>query len=162
MAVRTVLIFYYGYHCVGCVRQLCEVNRDLPLFDEVGRAVVAMSADPPELTRERFQQNGPFGFPVLSDPENKVAQAYRVFKADNLRHGIFVIDRDGTVRWVNVGDAPFRRNSALLCQLSKLDRPVDRGKGVSRLEDGRLLRDGAWASPCLRATRAASIRLRVR
>ena len=75
-----VLIFYYGYHCVTCVRQLFDVNRDLPLFREVGARVVAISADPPELTRQRFQQYGPFGFPVLSDPGNKVAQAYRVFK----------------------------------------------------------------------------------
>ena len=75
-----VLIFYYGYHCVACVRQLFDVNRDLPLFREVGARVVAISADPPELTRRRFQQYGPFGFPVLSDPGNKVAQAYRVFR----------------------------------------------------------------------------------
>ena len=75
-----VLIFYYGYHCVPCVRQLFDVNRDLPLFREVGARVVAISADPPELTRQRFQQYGPFGFPVLSDPGNKVAQAYQVFR----------------------------------------------------------------------------------
>ena len=123
-----VLIFYYGYHCVGCVRQLFEINRDLPLFREVGARVVAISADPPELTRRRFQQYGPFGFTVLSDPGNKVAQAYRVFKgapdgktADFLRHGTFVIDRAGTVQWVNVGDAPFRRNPALLYQLAKAE-----------------------------------------
>jgi peroxiredoxin len=115
-----VLIFYYGCHCVGCVRQLFDINRELPLYSEVGARVVAISADPPELTRERFQQNGPFGFPVLSDPGNKVAQAYRVFKHDNLRHGIFVVDRNGTVQWVNVGDAPLRRNPALLYQLAKM------------------------------------------
>jgi thioredoxin-dependent peroxiredoxin len=122
-----VLIFYYGYHCVSCVRHLFEVGRDLPLFREVGADVVAISADPSELTRGRFQQFGPLGFPVLSDPGNTVAQAYRVFKeaqdakvGDILRHGTFIVDRDGTVQWVNVGDAPFRRNSALLYQLAKL------------------------------------------
>jgi peroxiredoxin len=122
-----VLIFYYGYHCLSCVRHLSDVNRDLPLFREVGARVVAISADPPELTRERFQQSGQFGFTVLSDPENKVARAYRVFKGphdgkmtDILRHGTFIIDPDGTVQWVNVGDAPFRRNSALLYELAKI------------------------------------------
>ena len=123
-----VLIFYYGYHCVACVRQLFDVNKDLPLFREVGARVVAVSPDPPELTRQRFQQHGPFDFPVLSDPGNKAAQAYGVFKpapdgttADIRRHGTFVIDRDGTVQWVNVGDAPFRRNPALLYQLAKME-----------------------------------------
>ena len=119
-----VLIFYHGYHCVACVRQLFDFNRDLPLFHEVGAQVVAISADPPELTRQRFQQHGTFGFPVLSDPEHKVGQTYGVFTpaqtgntTDILRHGTFVIDAKGTVQWVNVGDAPFRRNPALLQQL---------------------------------------------
>ena len=121
-----VLIFYYGYHCPSCVRQLREIDRDLPLFRELGTRVVAISADPPELTKQRFQQHGTFGFPVLSDPENKVAQAFRVFKGeseetnkDHLRHGTYILSQDGTVQWVNIGDAPFRRNSALLCQLAK-------------------------------------------
>jgi peroxiredoxin len=117
-----VLIFYYGYHCISCVRHLSDVNRDLPLFREVGARVIAISSDPPELTQQQFQQNGPFGFTVLSDPENKVARAYRVFKraqdADLFRHGTFVIDREGTIQWVNIGDAPFRRNSALLYELA--------------------------------------------
>ncbi len=123
-----VLIFYYGYHCVSCVRQLFAVNRDLPLFREVDAQVVAVSADPPELTRRRFQQYGRFGFPVLSDPGHRAAQAYGVFtKArdgkteDFLRHGTFLIDRGGRVRWVNVGDAPLRRNPALLYQLASLE-----------------------------------------
>ena len=31
-----VLIFYYGYHCINCVRQLDDVNRELHLFREAG------------------------------------------------------------------------------------------------------------------------------
>jgi peroxiredoxin len=122
-----VLVFYYGYHCNHCVSQLFDLNEDLPLFRELGGRVIAVSADPPELTRQRFKQYGPFGFPVLSDPGNKVAQAYRVFtpaqggKKEDLLHGTFVIDRDGVVQWVNVGDAPFSGNQTLLYQLAKLE-----------------------------------------
>jgi peroxiredoxin len=116
-----VLIFYYGYHCAGCVRQLCDLDRDLPLFREVGARVIAISADPPEVTRQRFEQNGRFGFAVLSDRGNKVAQAYQVFRGDLLRHGTFLIDPDGTVQWVNIGDAPLRRNPALLYQLARME-----------------------------------------
>ncbi|HTU19854.1 MAG TPA: redoxin domain-containing protein [Gemmataceae bacterium] len=117
-----VLIFYYGYHCPNCVRQLRSVNRNLPLFREVGARVVAVSADSPELTRQRFRQHGRFDFLFLTDPGNKVAHAYKVFKANYLRHGIFLIDHDGTIAWVNVGDAPFRRTSALLTQLARFHR----------------------------------------
>lgn len=122
-----VLIFYYGYHCVGCIRQLFEINRDLPLLQELGARVIAVSGDPPELTRERFQQNGAFAFPVLCDPGNEVARDYKVFRgaadpsaADQLRHATFIIDKTGSVQWVNLGDAPFRRTPALLYQLARM------------------------------------------
>jgi peroxiredoxin len=120
------LIFYHTY-CDLCDRQLFTDKNDLPLFREVGARVVAISADPPEVTRRRFERFGQFGFPVLSDPGNKVAQAYQVFRreqdgtpADHLLHGTFVIDRQGTVQWVNVGDAPFRSNATLLYVLAKI------------------------------------------
>jgi len=164
-----VLIFYYGYHCPNCVRQLRNVNRDLPLFREVGARVVALSGDAPELTRQRFEQYGRFDFLVLSDPGNNVAHAYQVLKADLLRHGMFLIDRDGRIVWVNVGDAPFRRNSALLSQLAKMEgrlpnqvgprmpdtSPAARMPSEPAVEDGRDcgaaggVTDGAkrWRSP---------------
>jgi peroxiredoxin len=125
-----VLIFYYGYHCPNCVRQLRKVNSDLPLFGEVGARVVAISADPPELTRQRFDEYGRFDFLVLSDPATKVAHAYRALRGNLLRHGIFLIDRDGRVAWVNVGDAPFWRNSALLCQLASMEGRLPSQDGV--------------------------------
>ncbi|HTU88854.1 MAG TPA: redoxin domain-containing protein, partial [Gemmataceae bacterium] len=116
-----VLIFYYGYHCPNCVRHLRDVNKDLPLFREIGARVVALSADPPELTRQQVQQDGRFDFLVLSDLANKVAHAYQVLKAGQLRHGSFLIDRAGTITWVNIGDAPFRRDTALLTQLARME-----------------------------------------
>lgn len=122
-----VLIFYHGYLCPNCVRQLFEANRDLPLFHEAGARVAAISADPPERTQDRFRQYGRFDFPVLSDPGDQVRQAYQVVRRTwdgkrtaLLRHGTFLIDRNGTIQWANVGDAPFRRNSALLYHLAKI------------------------------------------
>ncbi|HTU23584.1 MAG TPA: peroxiredoxin family protein [Gemmataceae bacterium] len=122
-----VLVFYHTY-CPLCMRQLFDGDKDLPLFREVGARVVAISADAPELMRRRLEQYGPIGFAVLSDPGNQVAQAYHVFRrtrdgkmAGRFLHGTFVIDRQGTVQWVNVGDAPFRRNPALLYQLAKIE-----------------------------------------
>ena len=128
-----VLIFYHGYLCQNCVRQLFEINRDLTIFNELNARVAAISSDPSARTRQRFEQYGRFGFPVLSDPENEVRQAYRVLRqtdggkhASYLRHGTFIIDRHGKVQWANVGDAPFRRNSALLYQLAKIEGAVPR------------------------------------
>ena len=57
--------------------------------------------------------------------------------ADILRHGTFVIDREGTVQWVNVGDAPFRRNPALLYQLARMEGRLPAAKPVSRRRERR-------------------------
>jgi peroxiredoxin Q/BCP len=120
-----VVIFYYGYHCNHCVGQLFAVHDDIERFKELGATVVAISADPPAMTQQRFKQYGPFAFPVLTDPGNKVAQAYGVFtpardgKREDLQHGTFVVGRDGRVIWCNVADEPFTKNRVLLYELAR-------------------------------------------
>jgi peroxiredoxin len=122
-----VLIFYYGYHCNHCVGQLFAVQDDIAYFKELGAQVVAVSADPSEMTLQRFKQYGAFAYPVLSDPGNKVAAAYGVFtpardgKREDLQHGTFVIARDGHVLWCNVADEPFTNNRVLLVELARAE-----------------------------------------
>jgi peroxiredoxin len=122
-----VLVFYYGYYCNHCVAQLFALHDDLAKFRELGAEVLAVSADPPELTRLRFRQYGDFAFPVLSDPGNKVARVYGVFKPaagerdEDQQHGTFVIGRDGRVAWAHTGYAPFTGNPTLLYELARLE-----------------------------------------
>jgi peroxiredoxin len=115
-----VLVFYYGYYCNHCVGQLFALDKDLPLFHELGAEVVALSPDAPADTRQRFRRYGAFHFPVLSDPKNEVARRYGVFRDGNLDHATFVIDREGVVRWVQFGDEPFTNDQALLLELARL------------------------------------------
>jgi peroxiredoxin len=122
-----VLVFYYGYYCNHCVSQLFALNDDLKKFRELGAEVVAVSADPPELTRQRFKQYGEFAFPVLADPGHKAAQLYGVFRpaagkeSEDLQHGTFVIGRDGLVHWAHRGYEPFTGNRTLLYELARLE-----------------------------------------
>lgn len=116
-----VVVFYYGYYCDHCVSQLFALNKDWNHFRELGATIVAISADPTELTRERFQKYGAFLFPVLTDPNNTIATAYGTFvptknpkdKGD-LLHGTFVINRKQQIVWANRGDGPFIDNQTLL------------------------------------------------
>lgn len=120
-----VLVFYYGYHCNHCVGQLFGLNEDLRRFTELGTQVVAISADTPELTAQRFAEYGRFNFPVLSDTKNHVAESYGVFqpesegKPETKLHGTFVIDADGTVLWCNIGTKPFLDNQTLLTVIAR-------------------------------------------
>ena len=81
-----VVIFYHAY-CDLCARQLFADERELPLFRAVGTRLVAISADPPAIARQRFARYGLFGFPVLWDPGNRVAEAYHVFRQGSRRGG---------------------------------------------------------------------------
>ena len=45
-----VVVFYLGYYCNHCVSQLFDLNEDVRYFHELGAEVIAISADPPELT----------------------------------------------------------------------------------------------------------------
>jgi peroxiredoxin len=129
-----VLVFYYGYHCNHCVGQLFALNDDIQKFRELGAEVVAVSADPPELTQERFRQYGTFAFPVLTDPGNKIAQAYRVYQPasekapDELQHGTFVIGSDGRMAWAQYGSEPFTGNRTLLHELARLQGRLPKTK----------------------------------
>jgi peroxiredoxin len=123
-----VLVFYYGYHCNHCVSQLFALDKDMEKFRELGVKVVAVSADPVELTRERFKKYGAFQFPVLADPGNKVAAQYETYVASvkagqegDLLHGTFVINRQGKVVWTNRGDSPFTENRTLLMEAARAE-----------------------------------------
>src|SRR5262249_13085079 len=122
-----VLVFYYGYYCNHCVAQLFALHEDVKKFRELGAEVIAVSADPPELTRQRFERSGAFAFPVLADPGHKAAQRYGVFRPaagnvpEELRHGTFVIGRDGRVHWAYRGSEPFTGNATLLYELARLE-----------------------------------------
>ena len=121
-----VLVFYYGYYCNHCVSQLFALNGDISKFHELGAEVLAISADAPEDTAKKFAKYGMFTFPVLSDPDNKLAAAYTVFapagktSGEVLLHGTFVIDRDGIVRWCHYAHEPFTDNATLLVEVAKI------------------------------------------
>lgn len=125
---NVVLVFYFGYHCNHCVAQLFAIHDDIERFRELGAQVVAVSADDPADTRQRFADYGRFNFPVLSDPANVVAEKYGVYtprqgdRQELLQHGTFVIDRTGVVRWCNFGEEPFVDNATLLAELQKLPK----------------------------------------
>jgi peroxiredoxin len=119
-----LLVFYYGYTCNHCVSQLFGLSKDIEKFRELGAEVVAISPDETQRTRERYQTYGAFAFPVLSDPDNKVAEAYGAYnrKTDEPTHATFVLDRKGKVLWTYRGEEPFTNNRSLLVELYQIER----------------------------------------
>ena len=89
---------------------------------------MAISADAPEHTVDKYREYGEFQFPLLSDADNSVAEAYHVLRREMngepelLDHGTFVVDAKGEIVWANQGPEPFVDNKSLLFVLGKLQQ----------------------------------------
>ncbi len=120
-----VVVFYLGYGCSHCVAQLLALDKDLHYFRELDADIVAISSDLPEHTTKKFAEYGRFNFPVLSDADHKVAEAWGVYQAESdehpevVNHGTFVVDRYGKVIWGHLGKEPFLDNRSLLHIIAK-------------------------------------------
>jgi peroxiredoxin Q/BCP len=93
-----VLFFYPRAMTPGCTKESCHF-RDLGReFDELGARRIGVSADPIE-RQQRFKQQYRFDFPLLSDPDRRVAEAYGVKRPGPLfnRRTTYVIAPDRTV-----------------------------------------------------------------
>ena len=77
--------------------------------------VVAISVDPPEVTRDLCRDQG-YSFTFLSDPKAEAIRSYDLLHegagpegSDIARPAEFLIDSSGTVRWANLTDSITRR-----------------------------------------------------
>lgn len=76
---------------------------------------MAISVDSPEVSRNLMQQAG-YTFPFLSDQKTEVIRRYDLLHAgagengaDIARPAEFLVDRNGTVRWINLTENYFVR-----------------------------------------------------
>lgn len=93
--------------------------------------VAAISVDPPEVTREHARKQG-YTFTFLSDPAAEVIRRYDLLHEgagpkgqDVARPAEFLVDRTGTVRWVNLTESYTVRARAkqVLEALDRADTP---------------------------------------
>jgi len=90
---------------------LRSFQQRLSEFEARGLRVVAISVDPPEISKRHCQKMG-FTFPFLSDVKAEVVRRYDLLHpgagpkgADISRPAEFLIDTTGTIRWVNLTES---------------------------------------------------------
>ena len=71
--------FYPKDMTAGCTKQACGFAKHYPQFREKGAVVLGVSKDSAAF-HNRFEEKYGLPFPLLSDPELKVIQAYDVWK----------------------------------------------------------------------------------
>ena len=85
-----------------------SIEKSLGSFNQAGIRPVAISVDKPEVSRDLMQKAG-YTFTFLSDPNAEVIRRYDLVHAgagenghDIARPAEFLVDANGTVRWMNL------------------------------------------------------------
>jgi peroxiredoxin Q/BCP len=101
---KLLLYFYPKADTPGCTKQACSVRDGREDLSIMGLAVVAISPD--DIVRQKkFDTKYGLGFPLLSDSDNAVAEAYGVWgeksmygkKVKGIIRSSFLIDESGKI-----------------------------------------------------------------
>jgi len=101
---KLLLYFYPKADTPGCTRQSVCVRDATAELAQAGVAVLGISPDAPD-RQKRFDEKHSLGFPLLSDPDHRTAQAYGAWGKKSMYgktyEGIirssFLLDEDGRI-----------------------------------------------------------------
>jgi peroxiredoxin Q/BCP len=110
---QVIIFFYPRADTPGCTRQACGFRDNFPRIEASGTVVLGISPDePPALAKWKRKIDLPY--PLLSDPDHKVAEAYGVWgektnygkKYMGIIRSHFVVDADGNIEDVQFNVKP--------------------------------------------------------
>lgn len=116
-AGRKLVIQFFPMAFTGtCTTQLCTMRDSFGYYEGINAAVVGISVDSP-FTLAKFKEDQSYQFPLLSDFNKEVSQAFGAFYDEfvfNLKgvskRAAFVIDETGKISYAevleNAGDLP--------------------------------------------------------
>ena len=122
---KVVLYFYPKADTPGCTPQACGVRDRAADYEAAGAVVLGVSRDPVERIA-KFDDKHSLGFPLLSDADHAVAEAYGVWveksmygrKFMGMQRATFVIDPKGKVTHVFPKVSPKTHDEVVLAALS--------------------------------------------
>jgi peroxiredoxin Q/BCP len=101
---QLLLYFYPKANTPGCTTQACSVRDASNDFSALGTAAIGISPDIPQ-QQKKFDEKYGLGFPLLSDADHAVADAYGVWgeksmygkKYEGIIRSSFLIDEGGKI-----------------------------------------------------------------
>ncbi len=106
-----LLVFYPGDGTPVCTKQLCDYRDNLDVFSELGVQVLAVNPEPLS-SHEKFADAFDLPFPLLSDPERKVCDAFGASGLFGMtKRSLFLIRGDGKVLYRQTDLPIFRRTA---------------------------------------------------
>jgi thioredoxin-dependent peroxiredoxin len=121
-----VLYFYPKADTPGCTTQACGVREHRGNYESAGAVVLGVSPDPVKPIA-KFDEKYGLGFPLLSDQDHAVAEAYGVWVEKSMygrkymgnERTTFVIGPDGTIRDVFRSVKPAQHDDLVLGALAE-------------------------------------------
>jgi peroxiredoxin Q/BCP len=111
---KLLLYFYPKADTPGCTTQACTIRDARSELESLGVAAVGISPDPPP-AQKKFDAKYTLGFPLLSDADHRVAEAYGVWgekkmygrTTQGIIRSAFLIDEEGRISqaWYQVKPA---------------------------------------------------------
>ena len=101
---KVILYFYPKDNTPGCTTEACDFRDNITALAEKGAAVVGVSPDG-SASHDKFKSKFDLPFPLVSDPEHEISEAYGVWKEKSLygrkfmgiERSTFVIDEKGKI-----------------------------------------------------------------
>ena len=121
-----VLYFYPKADTPGCTTQACSVRDHRGDYETAGAVVLGVSPDPVKPIAKFDEKHG-LGFPLLSDEDHAVAEAYGVWVEKSMygrkymgnERTTFVIGPDGTIKEVFRSVKPAEHDALVLGALAE-------------------------------------------
>ena len=107
---RVIVYFYPAAMTPGCTAEACDFRDSLADLNHAGLAVLGISPDPPAKLA-RFRDRDGLNFPLLSDPDHAVLEAYGAY-GEKMLYGkttvgvirsTFVVGADGKIEQAMYG-----------------------------------------------------------
>jgi peroxiredoxin Q/BCP len=118
-----VLYFYPKDFTPGCTTEVCTFRDDVLKLRKAGADVIGVSLDDVR-SHAQFARKYHVPFPLLSDADRKVAQAYGVLASHGdvhyARRTTFLIDPEGNIARVYEDVDPERNSAQVLADLATL------------------------------------------
>ena len=101
---KLLLYFYPKADTPGCTKQACSIRDALPNLNTLDIAALGISPDKSD-KQKKFDGKYSLGFPLLSDPDHAIAEAYGTWgkksmyskKYEGIIRSSFLIDESGNV-----------------------------------------------------------------
>jgi len=101
---RVIIYFYPAAMTPGCTKEACDFRDSLSSLAAAGLAVIGISPDNPAKLAKFAERDG-LTFPLLSDPDHEVLDAYGAYgekmlygkKSVGVIRSTFVVDQNGKI-----------------------------------------------------------------